>query len=120
MGRAKSTHALAKTGRVEHDRKLSRFHNGFYLQGDRSTTYAEHAADCKLAWLRAAGGAGVADDRPQPSRNPFVRTPPATIIAFPEPLRSRVSCCTAGYRRRGGPIFGHSPPLALSLPSRTE
>ena len=48
-------HALAETGRVEDDRKLSRFHNGFYLQGDRSTTYAERAADCKLARLRAAG-----------------------------------------------------------------
>src|SRR6201997_3742016 len=46
-------HALAETGRVEDDRKLSRFHNGFYLQGDRSTTYAERAADCKLARLRA-------------------------------------------------------------------
>jgi hypothetical protein len=44
-------HALAETGRVEDDRKLSRFHNGFYLQGDRSTTYAERAADCKLARL---------------------------------------------------------------------
>jgi hypothetical protein len=50
-------HALAETGRVEDDRKLSRFHNGFYLQGDRSTTYAERAADCKLARLRAAGEA---------------------------------------------------------------
>jgi len=43
--------ALAETGRVEDDRKLSRFHNGFYLQGDRSTTYAERGADCKLARL---------------------------------------------------------------------
>ena len=46
-------HALAGTGRVEDDPKLSRFYNAFYLQGDRSTTYAERAADCKLA---AAGG----------------------------------------------------------------
>src|SRR6516162_6966802 len=44
--------ALAGTGRVENDRKLSRFCNGFYLQGDRSTTYAERAADCKLVRLR--------------------------------------------------------------------
>ena len=44
-------HALADTGRVEDDRKLSRFYNGFYLQGDRSTTYTERAADCKLARL---------------------------------------------------------------------
>jgi len=33
----------------------SRFYNGFYLQGDRSTTYAERAADCKLARLRRRG-----------------------------------------------------------------
>src|SRR5215469_5744976 len=48
-------HALAETGRVEDDRKLSRFRNGFYLQGDRSTTYAKRAADCKLARLSAPG-----------------------------------------------------------------
>ena len=44
-------HALAGTGRAEDDPKLSRFYNGFYLQEDRSTTYAERAADCKLARL---------------------------------------------------------------------
>ena len=53
-------HALAETGRVEDDRKLSQFHNGFYLQGDRSTNYAERAADCKLARLRAPGGTDAA------------------------------------------------------------
>jgi hypothetical protein len=37
---------------VEDDPKLSRFYSGFYLQGDRSTTYAERAADTKLARLR--------------------------------------------------------------------
>ena len=37
---------------MEDDPKLSRFYTGFYLQGDRSTTYAERAADCKLARLR--------------------------------------------------------------------
>ena len=36
---------------MEDDPKLSRFYNGFYLQGDRSATYAERAADCKLARL---------------------------------------------------------------------
>src|ERR1700758_859683 len=46
--------ALAGTGRVEDDPKLSRFYNGFYHQGDRSTTYAERAADCKLVRLRGA------------------------------------------------------------------
>src|ERR1700758_643713 len=47
-------HALAGTGRVEDDPKLSRFYNGLYLQGGRSTTYAERAADCKLVRLRGA------------------------------------------------------------------
>src|ERR1700751_5757521 len=45
-------HALAGTGRVEDDPKLSRFYNGFYLQGDRSTINAERAAERKLARLR--------------------------------------------------------------------
>ena len=48
-------HALAGTGRVENDPKLSRFYNGFYLQWDRSATYAERAADCKLARLACNG-----------------------------------------------------------------
>ena len=37
---------------MEDDPKLSRFYTGFYIQGDRSTTNAERAADCKLARLR--------------------------------------------------------------------
>ena len=49
---AAAAHALAETGRVEDDPKLSRFYSGFYLQGDRSTTYAERATDTKLARLR--------------------------------------------------------------------
>ena len=60
---------MAGTGRVENDPKLSRFYNTFYLQGDRSATYAERAADCKLARLAcngrhplALGGALVADE----------------------------------------------------------
>src|SRR6516164_10630759 len=47
-----AAHALAETGRVEDDPKLSRFYSGFYPQGDRSTTYAERATDTKLARLR--------------------------------------------------------------------
>ena len=47
-----AAHALAETGRVEDDPKLSHFNNGVYLQGDRSTTYAERATDCKLARRR--------------------------------------------------------------------
>ena len=45
---------------MEDDLKLSRFYNGLYLQGDRSTTYAERAADCKLA--RLAGQLGLFRD----------------------------------------------------------
>jgi hypothetical protein len=40
---------------VKNDPRLSRFYNGFYLQGDRSATYAERAADCKLARLACNG-----------------------------------------------------------------
>ena len=65
-------HAIAETGRVEDDRKLSRFHNGFYLQGDRSTTYAERAPDCKLARLRAPCHQRAAVDR----REGLLQQPP--------------------------------------------
>jgi hypothetical protein len=37
---------------VEDDPRLSRLYNRFYLQGDRSATYAERAGDPKLARLQ--------------------------------------------------------------------
>src|ERR1700745_2840781 len=49
------THALAETGRVEDDPKLSRFYNGLYLQGDRSLLTAN--------WRGCEGGQAGEDDR---------------------------------------------------------
>jgi hypothetical protein len=56
-------HGLAGTSRVEDDQKLSWLYNGFCLQGDRSTTYAERAADCNstsgfIAAPKVASAAG--------------------------------------------------------------
>ena len=50
--RGEVSRALTGTGRVEDDPRLSRLYNRFYLQGDRSATYAERAGDPKLARLQ--------------------------------------------------------------------
>jgi hypothetical protein len=102
-------HALAETGRVEDDRKLSRFHNGFYLQGDRSTTYAERAADCKLARLRAArerGSMSVA------ASSSLINTSRGAGATHQSLRREERTALPAGFaRNRGHPRGGAVSPV---------
>src|SRR6516165_11052108 len=94
-----AAHALAETGRVEDDPKLSRFYSGFYLQGDRSTTYAERAADTKLARLRRRPRGRERDCR-------FRRKPLARDFGSLSKPRSFGGCCCGNFRlglRQHGP-----------------
>jgi len=94
-----AAHALAETGRVEDDPKLSRVYSGFYLQGDRSTTYAERAADTKLARLRRRPRGRERDCR-------FRRKPLARDFGSLSKPRSFGGCCCGNFRlglRQHGP-----------------
>ena len=94
-----AAHALAETGRVEDDQKLSRVYSGFYLQGDRSTTYAERAADTKLARLRRRPRGRERDCR-------FRRKPLARDFGSLSKPRSFGGCCCGNFRlglRQHGP-----------------
>src|SRR5262249_32496117 len=110
-------HALAGTGRVEDDPKLSRFYNGFYFQGDRSTTYAKRATDCKGAGQRAhrrhersvgddGGDTAVAAARPSGSPE-IPRATPTKIatrsgtVARPNVLFDQFPWSRSAARHRG-------------------